>query len=112
MYEVIFVRNGPQTYVKNLRVLSQRKIRETWFYEIFYSHSRTAGGSVVVTKLRTELADLVGGPGWELVWEELPVHGVHAHKVLDVGQEDCGAHHAREAASSLLNSQFIKNKLN
>ncbi len=31
MYEVIFDRNGAKSYVKNLRVLSQRKIRETWF---------------------------------------------------------------------------------
>jgi hypothetical protein len=29
MYEIIFDRNGANAYVKNLRVLSQRKIRET-----------------------------------------------------------------------------------
>ncbi len=29
MYEVIFDINGAKAYVKNLRVLSQRKIRET-----------------------------------------------------------------------------------
>ncbi len=34
MFEVIFDRNGAIAYVKNLRVLSQRKICETWFYEI------------------------------------------------------------------------------
>jgi hypothetical protein len=28
-------KNGAKAYVKNLRVFSQRKIRETWFYEIF-----------------------------------------------------------------------------
>ncbi len=66
----------------------------------------------MVTKLCTELADLVCGPGWELGGKELPVHGVHTHKVLDVGKEHCSAHHAREAAPSLLNSQLFKNKLN
>jgi hypothetical protein len=30
MFEVIFDRNGAKVYVKNLRVLSQRKIRETY----------------------------------------------------------------------------------
>ncbi len=34
MYEVIFDRNGAKAYVKNVLVLFQRKIRETWFYEI------------------------------------------------------------------------------
>jgi hypothetical protein len=29
MYEIIFDRKGANAYVKNLRVLSQRKIRET-----------------------------------------------------------------------------------
>ncbi len=53
------------------------------------------------------MADLVSGPGWELVREELPVHGVHAHKVLDVSEEDCGTHHAGEAAPSLLNSKLL-----
>ncbi len=35
MFDVIFDRNGAEAYVKNLRVLSQGKIREMWFYEIF-----------------------------------------------------------------------------
>ncbi len=35
--EVIFDRNGAKVYVKNLRVSSERKIRETRFYEIFQS---------------------------------------------------------------------------
>ncbi len=35
MFDVVFDRIGANAYVKNLRVLSQRKIRETWFYEIF-----------------------------------------------------------------------------
>jgi hypothetical protein len=39
MYEVIFDRNGAKAYVENPRVLSQRKIRETWFYEIFSFHA-------------------------------------------------------------------------
>jgi hypothetical protein len=34
MFEVIFDRNGAKAYVKNLPVLSKRKICETWFYEI------------------------------------------------------------------------------
>ncbi len=42
LYEVIFDRNGAKAYVKNLRVLSERKIREKWFNEIFWSlqHSK------------------------------------------------------------------------
>ncbi len=39
MYEVIFDRKGAKAYVENPRVLSQRKIRETWFYEIFSFHA-------------------------------------------------------------------------
>jgi hypothetical protein len=35
MYEIVFDRNGAKAYVKNLRVLSQRKIRETRFFKIF-----------------------------------------------------------------------------
>jgi hypothetical protein len=36
MYEVTFVRNGAKAYVKKSTSFSQRKIRETWFYEILY----------------------------------------------------------------------------
>ncbi len=35
MYEVIFDRNGAKAYVKNPRVLSQRKIRETPAQHVF-----------------------------------------------------------------------------
>jgi|LakMenE01Jun11ns_1017448.scaffolds.fasta_scaffold9476261_1 hypothetical protein len=46
MYEVIFVRNGAKAFVKKSTSFPQRKIRETGFYEIFYSHSSTARGSI------------------------------------------------------------------
>ncbi len=44
MFEVIFDRNGAKVYVKNLRVLSQKKSVIRGFL-ISSSHSSTASGS-------------------------------------------------------------------
>ncbi len=56
--QVIFDRNGAKAYVKNRRALSQRNIRETWFYEILKSSIVTPAQQVVaypeVSKLRVK----------------------------------------------------------